>query len=170
MDELFPILNEDGEVIGSATRALCHNGTMLLHPVVHLHVLDKEGNLLLQKRSFHKDIQPGKWDTSVGGHIDYGESITDALMRETREELGIENFSPIAIQSYIFQSDKERELVNVFYTTLDSDKPDVKYDPIEIDGIGWFNKQDVLELIAAGETTPNFASEFQKIDLAKLMI
>ena len=46
---------------------------MLLHPVVHLHVMREGGFLYLQKRAMDKDIQPGKWDTAVGGHVDFGE-------------------------------------------------------------------------------------------------
>ena len=37
-NERFPIVDEEGRVIGSATRGECHNGSKLLHPVVHLHV------------------------------------------------------------------------------------------------------------------------------------
>ena len=64
--EFFPLVNEAGETIGRASRAECHNGSKLLHPVVHLHIFNHQGDLLLQKRSMKKDIQPGKWDTAVG--------------------------------------------------------------------------------------------------------
>ena len=80
-EELFPLVDEDGNQIGKATRRECHSGTMLLHPVVHLHVFNAKGELYLQKRSTDKDIQPGKWDTSVGGHVDYGETVENALKR-----------------------------------------------------------------------------------------
>ena len=88
-EERFPLVDEEGRVIGSATRGECHNGSKLLHPVVHLHVFNSRGEVYLQKRPEWKDIQPGKWDTSVGGHIDYGETPELALTREVREELGI---------------------------------------------------------------------------------
>lgn len=68
-EEIFPIVNENGETIGSATRSECHSGSFLLHPVVHLHIFNERNELYLQKRSINKDVQPGKWDTSVGGHI-----------------------------------------------------------------------------------------------------
>ena len=88
--EIFPLVDEEGTVVGSATRGECHSGSKLLHPVVHLHVFNSRGEVYLQRRPDWKDIQPGKWDTAVGGHIDYGENPSDALRREVREELGIE--------------------------------------------------------------------------------
>ena len=100
-EERFPIVDEDGHVVGVATRGECHSGSKLLHPVVHLHVFNSRGEVYLQKRPEWKDIQPGKWDTSVGGHIDYGETPEQALIREVREELGItdtsrEHLMPVA--------------------------------------------------------------------------
>ena len=97
-EEWFPLVDEKGETIGKATRKECHSGSKMLHPVVHLHIFNKAGDLYLQKRSINKDIQPGKWDTAVGGHIDYGETVEDALHREVREELGITDFIPLCIR------------------------------------------------------------------------
>ena len=111
-EEWFPLIDEQGNTIGKATRRECHNGSKLLHPVVHLHIINNDGELYLQKRSMNKDIQPGKWDTAVGGHIDYGETVKEALAREVREELGITHFIPIHVLTYIFESDREREMVN----------------------------------------------------------
>ena len=73
--EMFPLVDEQGNITGAATRGECHNGSKLLHPVIHLHVFNSKGELYLQKRPEWKDIQPGKWDTSVGGHVDLGESV-----------------------------------------------------------------------------------------------
>ena len=65
-EERFPLVDENGTVVGYATRGECHNGSRLLHPVVHLHVFNSRGEVYLQRRPEWKDIQPGKWDTSVG--------------------------------------------------------------------------------------------------------
>ena len=72
-EEMLPIVDEQGNIVGAATRGECHDGSKKLHPVVHLHVFNSKGELYLQKRPEWKDIQPGKWDTSVGGHVDLGE-------------------------------------------------------------------------------------------------
>ena len=120
-EERFPLVDEEGRVIGSATRGECHNGSKLLHPVVHLHVFNSRGEVYLQKRPEWKDIQPGKWDTSVGGHIDYGETPELALTREVREELGITEFTPERVGMYVFESRRERELVYVHRTVYDGE-------------------------------------------------
>ena len=158
--ELFPLVDEEGRVTGKATRGECHNGSHLLHPVVHLHLFNSKGELYLQKRPEWKDIQPGKWDTAVGGHIDYGETPEDALHREVREELGITDFQPQFVEKYIFESACERELVYVNRTTYDGP---IRPSSEELDGGRFWTLHEIHAAIGQGVLTPNFESEFIKI-------
>ena len=160
--ERFPIVDEEGAVIGQATRGECHSGSKLLHPVVHLHVFDAQGNVYLQKRPEWKDIQPGKWDTAVGGHIDYGETPKEALRREVREELGITDFTPEFIGTYVFESQREKELVYVHRTTYEGQ---VQPSKDELDDGRFWSIQEIREAIGQGVLTPNFESEFQRFFL-----
>lgn len=155
-EEIFPLVDETGTVIGSATRGRCHDGSKLLHPVVHLHVSDREGRLYLQKRPEWKDIQPGKWDTAVGGHIDFGEDVMTALRREAREELGLTDFSPEFLRSYVFESTREREFVNAFHTTVDT----VPSPSDELDGGRFWTRTEILAALGHDILTPNFESEY----------
>ena len=157
--ELFPIVDESGLVIGSATRGECHSGSKLLHPVVHLHVFNSKGDIYLQKRPEWKDIQPGKWDTAVGGHIDYGETPEEALHREVREELGITKFCPEQLDMYVFESQRERELVYVNRTTYDGE---ICPSAAELDGGRFWTMQEIHEAMGKGILTPNFESEFKR--------
>ena len=157
--ELFPLVDEAGTVIGKATRGECHSGSKLLHPVVHLHVFNSKGELYLQKRPAWKDIQPAKWDTAVGGHIDFGETPEQALMREVSEELGIDDFIPQRIGQYVFESSRERELVYVNRTIYDGAiTPSIS----ELDGGRFWRIEEIKNAIGKGVFTPNFESEFAR--------
>ena len=156
--ELFPLVDEDGTVTGCATRGECHNGSRLLHPVVHLHVFNTKGELYLQQRPEWKDIQPGKWDTAVGGHVDYNEQWNDALLREAREELGITDFTPEHLGKYVFDSKRERELVYVNRTTYDGA---IMPSESELSGGRFWSMKEIHDAIGKGILTPNFESEFQ---------
>ena len=163
MEETFPLVDESGSVIGSAPRSVCHNGTKLLHPVVHLHVFNKNGGLFLQKRADNKDIQPGKWDTSVGGHIDYGEDVETALFREAWEELGISGFTPIFDRKYIFESSIEKEFVYSYKTVYDGR---FSLNPTEISDGQFWSIEEIKASIGKGVFTPNFEDEFCKIGIS----
>lgn len=158
--EYFPVVEPNGLVVARAAREYCHSGAKPLHPVVHLHIIDRFSRVYLQKRPLSKKIQPGKWDTAVGGHVSYGEHLLEALYRESSEELGFSEFNPIHIVTYEFESEVEKELINVYAAV---GHYDLKPDPEELDGGQWWELADIDEGIGKGIFTPNFESEFQMI-------
>ena len=158
--EWFPIVLPSGMVVGRSTREYCHGGSKPLHPVIHIHIIDRFSRIYLQKRSMRKDIQPGKWHTAVGGHVSYGESLIEAVYREASEELGFTEFNPIYLETYEFESSVEREMVNVFAAVGSYElHPDLD----EVDEGRWWELADIDANIGKGIFTPNFESEFQMI-------
>ncbi len=158
--EMVPVVEENGLVIGQATRQSVHGGSKLMHPVVHLHIINRDGCLYIQKRSMKKDLLPGCWDTAVGGHVDYGENLEEALYREASEELAFREFNPIFLKSYVWESAREKELVNVFATVgnflLEPDNDEVA------EGRYW-NMSEIEAHLCEGLFTPNFEQEFMSI-------
>ncbi len=92
-DEIFDVVDENDVPTGTATRAEVH-AQNLVHRAVHVFVLNKNGDLYLQKRSLRKDRNPGLWDSSVSGHLDAGEEYLTAAVRELGEEIGIHDANP----------------------------------------------------------------------------
>ena len=116
----------------------------------------------MQKRSEQKDIQPGKWDTAVGGHVNYGEKIEDALYRESREELGIFGFEAQLWFRYIFESDIERELVNSYRTIYNGVIiPDLD----EVTEGRFWTISEIKNFLKRDIFTPNFEYEFSLMKL-----
>ncbi len=158
-EEWLPIVNEKGEITGKALRRICHSGSKLLHPVVHLHIVNTDHEIFLQKRSAKKDLLPGMWDTAVGGHIGLNEKVEDALKRETFEELGITRFDAKLLGTYIWESDREKELVFSFLC--------IHYDHIQInndevdEGRFWSGKE-INANLNNNNFTPNFIHEYNK--------
>jgi isopentenyldiphosphate isomerase len=154
--EMFQLVDAEGRPIGSAERSACHGNPALIHAVVHLHVLDRAGRLCLQRRSLSKDTNPGRWDTSVGGHVAAGEPVTDALAREAREELGIDAAGARSLFAYLYRSRFESEYAHCFVLTHDGP---LRIDPAEISEARFFAFAELEAMAGTGTLTPMFEHE-----------
>jgi len=159
--EMLPVTEESGLVIGQATRKSCHTlPQRFLHPVVHLHLLDRFCNIYLQKRAKSKQLYPGYWDFAVAGHVIYGELMQEALYREAEEELGLTSFNPTYIQTYPYEAPDFREITSV-YAVIGNFSPVPQETEVE-DG-RWWSIEEVEEAMGKGILTPVFEYEFTLI-------
>lgn len=163
--EMLPVVEPSGLVVGKAPRVSCHCPDMPaeqrpLHPVVHLHLIDRFGRIALQKRAETKDLYPGLWDTAVGGHVDFGESLQEALFREASEEIGLQGFTPYPLGVAVFESDRERELVSSF-AAIRSDLPEFHSD--EVTDLRFWTQEEVDHAMGSGLLTPTFEWEYRRI-------
>jgi len=164
--EFFDIIDESCNIIGKATRKECHGDTSLAHRVVHVLVFNSKGELYLQKRSKNKDIQPCKWDTSVGGHLNLGETFDQAVYRELKEELGI-NALVKHLYDYWMHSSVETEYVRTYMCIYDGD---IVFDPHEIDDGRFWSIDEIEKNLGTGVFTPNFEQEFENWKTRKFMM
>jgi isopentenyldiphosphate isomerase len=153
---MFQLVDAEGNPAGAAERSACHGNPALVHLVVHLHLFDPAGRLYLQKRSRCKDTHPGAWDTSVGGHVGAGEPVHEALLREAREELGVDAVAARRLFSYRYGGSFETELAHVFALTWSAA---VTPDPAEIEEGRFFTLHEVDAMVGTGALTPMFEHE-----------
>jgi len=157
-EELIEVVTEKGEVIKVVPRSEIHGDPSLLHKVVHVLVFNSKEDLLLQKRSMSKDVAPGKWDTSVGGHVNAGETLEEAVMREMEEELGINEGVPEYLYSYIHSNPFETELVYTYKSLYDGE---IIFQQDEIDEVRPWSMDEIKQNIGSGTMSDNFEHEIE---------
>lgn len=167
MDEWFDIVDSEDRVIGRARRADCHGNPALVHRTAHVVVFASDGRILLQRRSSGKDIQPGKWDTAVGGHLAPGEAYESAARREMNEEIGLSPDTPL---EFLFDSRirnrVESENVRVFKTV--SNGP-FRPHPEEIDELRFWTCDELRQALGQGIFTPNLELEIGRLESEGLL-
>ncbi len=149
MDELLPVVDKTGKVIGKEYRSVLHQSPDLIHPVVHAWIFNKKGQVLLQQRSLQKDTSPGYWDMSCGGHIKYKDTPIKTLKRELQEELGIEakNYLYKLVNKYIINLEKQSELIYLYYVVIKDEIPasQFTFQKSEVEQVRWMYYEEILE-------------------------
>jgi isopentenyl-diphosphate delta-isomerase type 1 len=154
--EILEVVDKDGNVVGLAGRSELHGNPALIHRVVHVLVFNAKGELLLQRRSLAKDVAPGKWDTSVGGHVNPGEALIDAAQREMAEELGVSAVRLDFLYAHLFSNHVESELVSSFHCIYDGE---INYNRDEIDEVAFWDLDNIRESIGKGVFSRHFEEE-----------
>ncbi|HXX58068.1 MAG TPA: NUDIX domain-containing protein [Thermodesulfovibrionales bacterium] len=160
-EEYLEIVNDEGEVIGTAPRSEIHGNPSLMHRVVHALLFNGQGELLLQKRSQKKDVAPGKWDTSVGGHVSPGEELSVAAKREMEEELGVAGYDLDYLYSYRHSNPYETELVSTYRCIYDGTLDRISFNREEIDEVRFWSLKEVQEMLGKQILSDNFEDEFR---------
>ena len=159
--ERFEIVDDEDRVIGTAWRHECHGNPALAHRTAHVVVRSRDGRVLLQKRSLTKDVQPGRWDTAVGGHLHLGETYEQAARREMAEEIGLDRRLPLThwFDTRI-RNPIESEHVRVFGLTHDG--PFVPQAD-EVDELRFWTAAEVDQALGADVFTPSLEVEIAEL-------
>lgn len=153
-DEIFDVVDDSDAVVGQATRREVHE-RKLLHRAVHVFVVNRHGELLLQKRSRFKDAHPGVWDSSVAGHLDAGEDYAAAALREMEEEMGIRGVAAEEIGRIAPCEGTGWEHVRLFLARWDGVP---RFPCAEVEAALWMKPEEVEKWTAA--RAGDFASGF----------
>jgi hypothetical protein len=101
--EFLPIVNERGNIVGRALYLELHQGNKMLHPVIHLHVLNGQG----------------KTTGLYWWHVAFGDTPEKTLKRKLAETPGLSGVKPTLKRQYLREAKNEKELVFVFTVVSD---------------------------------------------------
>ena len=129
------------------------------HMVVHICIFNSKGEMLIQQRQPFKEGWPNLWDITVGGSAVQGDSSQTAAERELQEELGISlNLQGIRPNMTI---NFDRGFDDIYLIEKDIDLSELKLQYEEVQNAKWATKEEILEMIKAGQFIPYYDSLIQ---------
>ena len=171
MGEIIPIVDENDNVIDHVEKSSFDKSTGRIYRTVSLFLFDLDGRILIQKRAETKQTSPGKWDSaSVAGHVNFGETYIEAIIRETKEEIGLE-LSPddIHYSEKIFTetSKGKRRFTQIFWAVANFSLEDLKIENREISDVKLIALNELSEMIAEDRDQFAFYNNFDFKKLAQ---
>jgi isopentenyl-diphosphate delta-isomerase type 1 len=142
-DEQFIVVNEKDEIIGYKTRYECHHDKSLIHRAINIAIFNKEGKLVMQKRSTQKDLYPGYYALSSTGHVSKGETYEEAAQRELKEEMGVSHIDLKRKATFLVSAPDETEMVTLFTGIYDGE---YSYPSDEVESLSYFSPQEISHL------------------------
>ena len=165
MDELIDILDDEGNLTGqNCLKSIAHQKGFN-HATVHIWFFTVQGNILLQQRGATKKIYPLLWDVSVAGHVNSGENLYDAAIREVKEEIGLNIKKEALIKIGVMKSFKsydfgviDNEFHTVFISKLNEDINNLSAQKEEVEALKIVSSSTFKELLENSEYNAHFVS------------
>lgn len=159
--ELIEIVDRDGNFTGQIIDREEAHDKNLLHNEVAVFIINDKKQVLLQKRSANKRFNPNKW-ALCAGHVDAGESLESAALRELKEEIGIDidinNLKPFAEREFTIR-DSNSHITYFYYTKSNLNERDFIIQKEELSEVKWFNIDEVIDMIKSKDDSTVFREE-----------
>lgn len=149
-EEFLDIVNEADVVIGKETRKKVHE-IGLWHRGVHVFLFDKDGKMLIQKRSADRASNPLRLDCSVSEHVQSGEDYLEAAIRGLKEEMGVENIQIKKLAKFRMNYGINDNEISELYEGI-VEPNDVKFDSEEIESISYVSMNELRKMLKENES------------------
>ena len=162
MEELLDVYTRDGEYLGVQPRELFVKGNPgFYNKPAWTWVYNSKNEVLVQKRASTKKVYPDYWDMSCAGHIDAGESVIQGVMREAKEEIGIDVKEEDCEFKFEFIEDNLGELGQVYFIKVDKDINDFIIQEEEVAEIKWVSLDELREMLYSDKWCP-YSKEYKE--------
>ena len=152
-EEFLEVYSPEGTKTGQKKSKSEIHRKGLFHSTVHVWIFTEEGNILIQKRSKKKELNPGVWDVSVAGHIKFNENIKKAAKRETLEETGININTKDLLKIGVYRSINihpsaiDKEFFHTYILKIDKNSINLDFKNNEVDDLKFISIEEMESLI-----------------------
>ena len=152
-EEFLEVYSPEGTKTGQKKSKSEIHRKGLFHSTVHIWIFTEEGNILIQKRSKKKELNPGVWDVSVAGHIKFNENIKKAAKRETLEETGININTKDLLKIGVYRSINihptaiDKEFFHTYILKIDKNSINLDFKNNEVDDLKFISIEEMESLI-----------------------
>ncbi|MBA6152531.1 NUDIX hydrolase [Gelidibacter maritimus] len=164
-DEYIDVLNADGTPTGKSCPKSEIHSKGYYHNTAHVWFYNANAEILLAQRAASKTIYPLLWDVSVAGHVDSDESITQATVRETFEEIGIKIPKNLLEKIGVFEcfqsypnGIKDNEFHHTFIAKIDYRLSEFTLDHNEVEKVKFVSIPEFRELLKNSDVNGHFIS------------
>ncbi|MFH1770247.1 MAG: NUDIX domain-containing protein [archaeon] len=160
MNEIVDVVNEDDEVIGTATRTEMREKN-LLHRGGTIFVFNSEGEIFVHKRVKTKDIYPSYYDMTCGGGARTGETYEECAKRELGEELGIKDTELKFLFKFRYQNEIDNFFTKVYYCVYDGK---ITLQEEEVEEGRFMSIKELKKLMKKEKFCPDALVMFEKLE------
>lgn len=167
--ELIRVVDEDGNDTDIVLEREDVHDLSKLHNEVTIYIINKKGEVLLQKRSANRRFCPNMLGV-IAGHVGYLEDPLSCARREVKEEVGlIVNKDEVhALSSKYFVLEKENNhFMYPYYIITDLEEDDFIIQKEEVSYVKWYDIDDVINLTNVGDKELVFKKD--EINLFKML-
>ena len=164
--EMLILVDSDDQPIGELDKAACHNGKGTLHRAFSLFIINRKGQILLQKRAKNKRLWGGYWSNSCCSHPRVGESMIESVIRRSQQEIGIKVEAKFIYKfeysAQFGEAGSERELCSV-YVAQTNDEP--IFNTEEVSACRWISPSKLAKALVdnADHYTPWLKMEWENL-------
>lgn len=158
--EMIDEYNRLGEKIGIVDKEIAHRDG-LWHKAIHVWIINDKNEILLQYRCSEKKLYPNLWDCSFAGHIDAGESSIEGLIREGKEELGIDvdleklEFVMTSVEKVVYEKIVSNEFEDVYILRQNVELDKIVFQKEEVSDAKYVPVDEFFEFVKRGDVVPH---------------